>query len=308
MIWRKLGRIFQASGQYDWMQSHTSAPIALTRADGTCRIYIGSRDRENHPRIGYVDIHLDEPTCVLAVSEQPVLSEGPPGWFDDNGVYPGGIVDLGDEIWMYYLGRSNGQPPLFYMSIGLAISRDGGATFEKVRRAPLLGRSDPDPWMVSTPCVLREKNQWRMWYLSGLRWGHLPDGSVTSYYHIKYAESADGLEWVRDGRVCIDLKPGETNVASPTVLQTAAGYAMWYSAVDEGKQYAIGYAESANGLDWIRKDHEVQFTGAHQPWDAHAMAYPCVVSHAGRQYLIYSGNGYGRDGFGIAISEPREAR
>ena len=38
-------------------------------------------------------------------------------------------------------------------------------------------------------------------------------------------------------------------------------------------------------------------------WDGEMIEYPYVFEHRGRPYLLYCGDGYGRAGFGIAISE-----
>jgi hypothetical protein len=35
--------------------------------------------------------------------------------------------------------------------------------------------------------------------------------------------------------------------------------------------------------------------------------YPCVFDHGGRRYLLYSGNGFGKAGFGIAVLESKGA-
>lgn len=42
--------------------------------------------------------------------------------FDDNGLYPGNLLKINKKL--YYMGRSNGQAPLYYMAIGLAESDD----------------------------------------------------------------------------------------------------------------------------------------------------------------------------------------
>jgi len=279
------------------MQSHTAAPIAWPLGGDRYRIFFGTRDTEQAPRIGALDIDLTEPTQPLCLNEDPVLTPGLAGHFDDNGVYPGSLLAIGSETRMYYLGRSNGTPPLFYMAIGLAISHDNCSTFTRSGPAPVLSRSEYDPWMVSTPCVRKENGHFRMWYLSGLGWNI---DLTTSRYHIKYAESDDGICWQREGRVCIDFQQGESNIASPSVLKFNDHYAMWYSFVDATGQYRIGFAESADGLEWTRRDEALKFEPSAAAWEAQAMAYPHVFQHQQRLYMLYSGNDFGRDGIGIA--------
>jgi hypothetical protein len=298
--WRKAGQVFQADAQRPWMRSHTAVPTPLALDDARVRIYFGTRDADQRPHVGWLDVELGDTPRVLALATEPALGPGPPGHFDDNGVYPGPVVWRDGRLWMYYLGRSNGSPPLFYMAIGLAVSDDGGITFQRARQAPLLARGEADPWMVTTPFVLVEGDRWRMWYVSGLGWD-FDRTPPRSYYHVKYAESADGLDWRRDGTVCIDFDGDETNIASPTVLPRADGYDMWYSRYADG--YALGYATSADGIAWERRDDDAGISPGPEAWDAEGMAYPSAFVHAGRRYLLYSGNGYGAGGMGLAVED-----
>jgi len=187
------------------------------------------------------------------------------------------------------------------MAIGLAVSDDGGETFVRFSDGPIMCRSQYDPWIVSTPWVLREKNGWRMWYLSGLGWKSNGDKSQ-SFYNIKYAESKDGIQWIRKGLVAIDLKPGEANIAAPCIVKSSREHEMWYS-YSYGAGYQIGYAVSTDGYDWVRKDEEVGIELSKNGWDSKCMAYPCVFSHKNRRYMLYSGNGNGQEGIGIAVEE-----
>ena len=174
-----------------------------------------------------------------------------------------------------------------------------GRTFERLSPAPILDRGPHDPWMVTTPWVLQEESGWRMWYVSGLGWRDLQEKS--SLYHVKIAESRDGISWQRDGRVAVDLAPGETNIASPCVLRASDGYHMWYCRVARGSGYRLGYARSEDGLDWQRDDANLGIGPSESGWDSDCMAYPFVFVHKGQRHLLYSGNGNGRDGFGIAV-------
>ena len=83
-------------------------------------------------------------------------------------------------------------------------------------------------------------------------------------YHIKYAESTDGIHWKRHGTVAIELMESEYGIASASVLKENSLYKMWYSyrkganyrtAIHDS--YRIGYAESLDGIKWLRKDGHV---------------------------------------------------
>jgi hypothetical protein len=302
-MWRRLGRLFVAEGQRPWMTSHTAVPIPRPLGGPRVRFYFATRDAANHAAVAWLDARVTPDGAeVEALSEEPALGAGPPGHFDDNGVYPGPVVERDGELCMYYVGRSNSTPPLYYMAIGLAASSDGGATFERAYRAPIMGRSEVDPWMVSTPCVLREPGGWRMWYLSGTGWD-LDADPPRAFYDIKHAESTDGIAWRRDGRAAIGLGADTTNVSVPTVERASGGYRMWFSFIAPGHGYRIGYAESSDGLSWERRDRSGGLEPSGSGWDSDEVAYPGAFRLDGRLYLAYSGNGFGRDGFGIAVAE-----
>ena len=299
MKWEKLGRLFVAEGQREWMKSHSAMPRVLHLSGNKWRVFFGTRNNNNQPHIGFVEFDIDDPTNVTRIPEDYVLGPGQMGFFDDNGLYPGSILIRDTQILMYYMGRSNGIDPLYYMAIGLAQSDDNGETFKRFSPAPIMERSKYDPWMVSTPWVMEENGRFRMWYLSGLGWKEVGN-NPKSLYHIKYAESYDGINWQRKGHIAIDLRPEETNIAAPSVIKCRNMYEMWYSFVAD-RGYELGYAVSEDGFAWTRKDDQVGISLSSHGWDSESMAYPCVFVHENRKYLIYSGNGNGRDGIGLAV-------
>ncbi|MHC1729913.1 MAG: hypothetical protein AB9866_28590 [Syntrophobacteraceae bacterium] len=302
MKWRKLGLLFTPGGQYPWMLSHAQLPLALKIDKDLLRIFFASRDKKNRSHICYVDIDVRKPHSIVNLSPSPVLAPGPLGHFDDHGVYPASIVENGKELWMYYIGWNPGlQPPMFYSSIGLSVSVDKGNSFHRMSVAPIMSRSEFDPCLVTSPCVRLEHSLWRMWYVSGFKWTQ--EGSaLSSHYHVKYAESRDGISWLRKGQVMIDLRRDETNIARPCVLFEDGLYTMWYS-YDAGLGYRIGFAESPDGITWDRKDEHAGIEISSAGWDSKANAYPWVFSFEGRKYMLYNGNDYGRDGFGMAVEE-----
>jgi hypothetical protein len=74
---------------------------------------------------------------------------------------------------------------------------------------------------------------------------------------------------------------------------------MWYAC--RGAAYRIGYAESADGLQWERRDGEAGLDVSASGWDSEMVGYPCVFDHRGRRYMLYNGNGFGETGIGLAI-------
>ena len=128
----------------------------------------------------------------------------------------------------------------------------------------------------------------------------LEDGHPKHRYHIKCAESNDGIRWEKSGVVCIDFESrDEYAISRPCVLKEDGIYKMWYSY--RGKTYRIGYAESKDGLQWERKDAEVGINVSESGWDSEMIEYPFVFDHNGKRYMLYNGNGYGKTGIGLAV-------
>jgi hypothetical protein len=268
------------------------------------RVFFAARDDRNRSSICTLTLELNERAKVLDMDATPVLSPGPLGCFDDHGVYPSSLVVDGDRLSLYYIGWNPGaRQPLFYSAIGLAVGDRRGTRFERVSPAPIMARSVCDPCLVTSPCVRRDEQGWRMWYVSGFRWTETAAG-MQSYYHIKYAESANGVDWQRDGLVCIDLAGDECNIARPCVVRDADCYRMWYS-VSAGTGYRIGYAESDDGRRWTRRDRDAGIAPSPAGWDSDAQAYAWVFWHRGTRYMLYNGNGFGRTGFGLAVAVTR---
>jgi len=301
MRWVKKGLIFKPEGQFDWVMTHAMLPVADRLSGDYYRIYFSGRDRLNRSSIGYVEVNMNEPQSVLHLSEKPVLGLGALGSFDDNGVTPTWIVNHRGRKYMYYLGWNKGSTVRASEVTGLAISADGGKTFQRVSRAPILDRTDSEPYTILVgSCVLIEGNKWRMWYDSADQWLHkdLPR------YNIKYAESTDGMNWIRGGAVSVDFKyPGESRVSRACVLREDRIYKMWYCYAIGSGGYRIGYAESVNGITFHRKDEEVGIDVSPSGWDSEMVCYPYVFEHNGKRNMLYCGNGYGKTGFGYAVLE-----
>jgi hypothetical protein len=213
------------------------------------------------------------------------------------------LVEHGSHWYLYYTGWMLGRTVPFYLGVGLAVSEDGGDSFHKVAAAAVLERHRVDPYLCASPCVLIEGSRWRMWYVSGLRWEARPEGP-RHYYLIKYAESNDGIAWRRDGRVCIDFATDEEYaIGRPHVVRDGGLYRMWYCV--RGASYRIGYAESADGLVWTRRDDAAGIVPSATGWDSEMQAYPMVFRDRGRWLMLYNGNGYGATGFGCATCDGR---
>lgn len=283
------------------MRTHAAMPFAEPLQGHRVRIYFNSRDRQNRCHVGYLETDLRRPDKVLFLSPQPLLSPGRLGSFDEDGVMLSWKVPLKGKNYIYYAGWNLGVSVPFRNSIGLAYEKKEGKAFQRAFDGPLLDRGIHDPCFITNPCVLKEKGVWKMWYLSCVRWKKLKSGP-RHWYHLKYAESKDGIEWKREGKVCIDFKNDrEYAISRPCVLKEGSLYRMWYAY--RGDRYRIGYAESKNGVDWDRKDEEVGIDISPSGWDSEMVENPFVFKQGGHHYLLYNGNAFGKTGFGLARLE-----
>ena len=281
------------------MVSHASNPTAELVGGGRIRVYFGTRDAGNRSQIASAVFELEPEPRLLDVGSEALVAPGAPGLFDDSGASMGCLAAVGAELVLYYVGCNLGVTVPWRNSIGIAVSRDGGLSFQKKSQAPALDRNGIDPYSLSYPWVLADGGRWRMWYGSNLRWG----AAERDMDHVlKHAESADGLEWARDGRIVLPLSgPGEYALSRPCVVRDKDCFRMWFS--HRGDRYRIGYAESPDGFSWRRDAAGRNLEASGSGWDSEMVCYPCVFDCRGARYMLYNGNGYGRSGIGIARLE-----
>jgi predicted GH43/DUF377 family glycosyl hydrolase len=303
MRWSKKGLIYGPSGDSWWAQRWALQPTPLLRADGTIRVFVGFRTHEGVSRIGFVDVSAENPAQVLAVSPEPVLDIGIAGAFDENGVVPCAVVEHDGKLYLYYAGYQLGQKVRFFVFGGLAVSEDGGASFQRHSRVPICDRTDDEMLFRVIHTMMLDDGRWRAWYGAGSSFT-LSEGRQLPNYNIRHAEAKDGLTLSRDFTVCVDTRDGEYRVGRPYVIKRAGVYRMFYCAGTAARGYRLAYAESADGIDWMRKDDEIGIDVSASGWDSEMQAYPSVVMFRDKVYMFYNGNNYGEDGFGYAELEP----
>lgn len=300
MRWKKLGLIFCPNGELWWMQTHASLPTVIRIRKDIYRVYFASRDKDNRSRIGYIDISIKRPNKIINVTKEPALDVGKLGDFDHYGVYPSCAIKYSNKVYLYYIGWDRGYE-IWRAFIGLAISEDGGESFKKISNTPIIDRCLVDPYLCTSPYVMIDGDIWRMLYTSGITWEKV-NGKPRPKYLIKYAESKDGINWIRKDIICIRFKYNdEWAIARPCVIKEDGIYKMWYCYARGDMGYRIGYAESEDGINWIRKDEEVGIDVSKDGWDSEMICYPYVIVHEGKKYMFYNGNRFGKTGFGLAL-------
>jgi len=67
-----------------------------------------------------------------------------------------------------------------------------------------------------------------------------------------------------------------------------------------GRGYRIGHAWSDDLHNWTRDDDNPQLAAPEGEWDSDMQCYPHAFECDGNVYLLYNGNQFGRQGFGLA--------
>lgn len=307
--WEKKGLIYCPDGSLEWAQTHAQVPTIDVIDSERLRIFFSSRDSNNRSRIGYIEVSARNPQEILYVHPDPVLELGTPGTFDDSGLMPSCLVSHEGRKYLYYIGWNVRNTVPYHNSIGLAVSDDGGRSFRKCFYGPIMDRTAEEPYFCATSCVIIENGIWRNWYLSCTEWINV-NGKQEPRYHLKYAESCDGIHWKRNGVVAIDYKNSdEGGLVRASVMKCERCYQMWYSyrgSVDYRNEsacsYRIGYAESADGIKWTRMDHLSGIDVSPDGWDSFMVAYPHVVEVSDKLMMFYNGNGFGQSGIGYAVA------
>lgn len=315
MNWNKQGVIYKPTGAMPFSRTHAQVPFGFPLADNPerLRVYFSTRDEQSRSATSFVELAAYDLHNVLYVHNKPCLSYGAVGMFDEAGTMPSWFLNVKaadgtDEIWLYYTGWNTSSTASYRLGIGLAVSRDGGLTFERKFTGPILDRYIFDQVWVAQPCVMIDNGAWRMWYLSCTKI-EVINGRPEPFYDVKYAESQDGIHWNRTGQVCVGYDEFTDAIGRPTVFKDGGLYKMYFSyrnalnyRTDVSRSYRMGYAESQDGITWERRDDLAGIERSVDGWDSDMMDYGHVLRHGEQWLMLYNGNGFGASGFGAAVS------
>ncbi|HWY10648.1 MAG TPA: hypothetical protein VN026_04940 [Bacteroidia bacterium] len=309
MKWIRKGLVYKPELKTEWSQSHAQVPFGFPINENTLRIYFATRDKKSRSVPTFIEVDSEDPRNIKYIHDNYCLSLGALGMHDESGVMPSCFIRVEDKIYMYYTGWNIGGNVSYRAAIGLAISEDNGITFKRYSDGPIIDRSVFDPCFACQPFVLKTDSIWKMWYISCTKW-EMINNHPEPYYHVKYAESNDGINWERKGLISLDYDKETDAIGNPTVLYEKGLYKMFYSyrkadgyRVDPISGYKLGYAESVDGIKFIPKNNEIEMTGKREDWEEIMNAYPHVLTCSGKLIMLYNGNGFGNSGFGYAINE-----
>lgn len=308
--WRRLGRVFTANHQQPWMNSHTQVPRGLV-FEKIIRVYFATRAKQDEEgnfvsRLGYLDVDKRDPTRILNVSRTPALDLGQKGGFDEFGVMPGDVQLVGDQVRLLYTGWSRPPDRPYATWIGEAWSNNRGEKFARKSAKPLLGATEKEKILCNGPFTFWAGVKEHMFYASAQEW--IQYGSRQEcVYVIMHATKKNGGNWQRDGVGCIPRLHNLECQNAPTVIKKNNIFHVFFChrhALDfrnSYRGYRLGHAWSDDLKIWHRDDSMALLDGSKQSWEEEMQCYPGIVETPESTYMFYSGNSFGKDGFGVAI-------
>ncbi len=255
-------------------------------------------------RVGYVE--YDKKFAKILRISKHVIEDGSLGAFDEHGIFPFSPFRDGESIKAITSGWSRRKSVSAEAALGLVVSKDGGNTFDRVGMGPVLAPELNEPYLVADGFVVkRAENDYIMFYIYGINWGNYEKSEQPERtYRIAVAKSENLLDWKRDGKLIISEKYKGEAQALPTAVYWQKRWHMFFChrytvgfRNDTSKAYRIGYAYSDDMETWARDDERI--TIPLHDWCNEMQCYPNVFVMDGSLYLLYNGNHFGKNGFGL---------
>lgn len=304
MKWEKKGQIFSPDKTIWWQQYYGILPTPVhLPEEKVIRVFFASACKDKYGKISFIDLDENNPKLIINKHNEICLMEGQPGAFDDCGVNPSAILKTDNGWLLYYAGYQRHHRTPYSILSGLASSKDG-IQFTRVKKTPVLERTETELSLRSAPTVIIENGIYRMWYVSDFGWkkmeGELYQGKLMPTYCLKYGTSKDGINWDVAEEPALAPVGTEFGFGRPYIYKTEKGYQLYYSIRREDVLYRLGYAESEDGIHWTRKDKDIGIDVSADGWDSEMICYPAVITVKNKTYLFYNGNNNGETGFGYA--------
>ena len=287
-----------------WCEQATGPSYFRETKSGQIEAFITGRDVDGVSRIGraLINILADKSLQVQKIFTEPIFDVGEDGCFDENGVsYPWIIAD-DDKEYMFSVGWVQGGKNRFQTYLGLAVRTAKNSVFERISRAPIIDRSNEEPFGIGSCCVVRDGKHWSMLYTSFLPWNK--NDKVSSAhphsqpsYNIKMATSQDLLNWKRTNNAILEFDNDEHIHGKPVLFRSQREeWKLYFSA--RGSAYRIAQAEGRS-LYNLKRQENLSFV--HADWISQTQEYAFPLRVKNTDYLFFNGNGYGRSGLGYCI-------
>lgn len=235
--------------------------------------------------------------------DTPLIGVGGPGAFDEKHTGFCWVIKDGTTYKMWYSGNNYSAPDGPGWQVGYAESANG-TTWVKYGSNPVLLRGTGDDWDadgLGAPTVIKDGTLYKMWYVG---WN---DAQGT--YGIGYAESPDGISWVKYNNPSNNgnppfansdpvLTPGNAGswdsyeAEMPSVIKEGGVYRMWYYGIQsKDTPDTIGYASSYDGINWNKyQGNPVMMSGQPGSLDEYGAWNPVVAKDGNTYKMWYIGS------------------
>lgn len=318
-FWLPRGLIFRCS---DWELGGTpmkfaQSPQALV-FDSYVRIYFSTRvSHKSGTGWKSISAYCDYSMSLDSILSPPQVVKYAPsdlGAFDEDGIFPFSPFLLDGKVFALTTGWSRRVSVDVETGVGLMESVDGGASFHRVGTGPILTASTEEPFLVCDGFVVTGPEKHRIFYSFGTSWLPDPDTGVwertykigqVSSSNINSPTQGTGQQILSDSRGVLECQ------ALPTVVHHDDRFHMAFChrgtfgfRNNREEMYDLGYAWSTDGEDWTRMDSVFKFDRT--SFDSEMRCYPNIFKIGSKLYLLYNGNHFGQEGFGLAEWTPSD--
>jgi predicted GH43/DUF377 family glycosyl hydrolase len=286
----------RTSGEWDADHYYLTEP-AILKLDGQYHMWYCSgynRTVNTDEDEQYWIAHATSPDGFTWTKHGAVLNPGPRGSWMDLG--PWGPTVIYDEgiFKMWFAGAKH---PLKYANgIGYATSHDGDHW--EVNRDPVVPTTSS---MSATWCpAIVKKGTLYFMYIGACN-------SMIGYpYEVILMTSVDGIHWSSRGKVLEarrDVSWQSSGIVPCQVIYDENRFKMMYTGFS-GDTFALGYTESAEGLNWDATSDLPTLTASDaQPMQLKAIGFAALLRDDGKLRMWFSGLSEDRSGYQIGYAE-----
>ena len=309
MLVKKLGFVFAPDNHASWMFHYAQVPRPYQLTEQTIRVFFATRNKIDElstyiSRVAYVDINISNFNEVINTSTCPALDVGGKGEFDEFGVMPGCIYNEGNYLKMFYTGWSRPAKYPYRTSIGMATSYDHGVSFQKERVSPQVDLHHHDSILTNGPYRYIHNSKEFLFYSSAIKWlNH--NNKLECIYLIKASfRSIKSPFWINLDESIIPTKFSNECQNSPALFYSNNKHYMLFCrrhGLDFRNKklgYRLACASSDDLLHW-EEESLIGIDDSHESWDCEMQCYPGILEINNRYYCFYSGNYFGKSGFGV---------
>ena len=300
MKWESLGCIYEVRNLDKYAITHAMIPTPVKMNETTLRVYYSGRDAEGVGRPRFVEFDTLNGFKVIHESPSVVMDVGRPGTFDDNGAVSCNVIRMPNgDFYMYYAGFELSTKIRYRIFSGLAVSTDDGEHFTRYSEAPILDRTNSEPFFRAGPFVKEVPSGFEMYYVGGGDWIQL-ENSVKPVYTIKKTFSTDGIHWSEPVEVMQSKDDSEHGFGRPYEFTWKGRKFLYFSVRDSHHEtYKLSYAEIVDN-QLVRHDSDFGLLHNGELIENRELMYASFFEANDDLYMLYNTREFGIDGIFLA--------